>query len=154
MYIGKVEKGGPVMDTQEAMKEALGIIEKSRHCLLSTNVADGLPGVRVMSNRKYEGIKDIWFKTETSSRKVQQLEKDNRVCLCYLDNEMERELILEGYMEILQDLESKKMLWQEGDEKFSPQGVDDPGTTILHFRAVRGEYIDALQNHDVTFDIE
>ena len=142
------------MDKREAIKEALNIIDKSRHCLLSTNVEDGFPNVRVMSNRKNEGLKNIWFKTETSSRKVQQLQKDNRACVCYLDSELARELILEDYIEILQDVKSKWKVWKEGDEKYNPLGPKDPGLTALRFTAIRGEYIDALQNHDVAFDIE
>ena len=142
------------MDKQEAIKEALDIVNKSRLCLLSTNVENGFPNVRVMSNRKYEGLRNIWFKTDTSSRKVQQLQKDNRACVCYLDNELARELILEGYMEILQDVESKRKVWEEGDEKYNPLGPEDPDLTVLLFTAIHGEYIDALKNHDVAFDIE
>jgi len=142
------------MDKQEAINQALEIIEKSRNCLLGTNGDDGYPNIKAMTNRKHEGIKRIWFNTDTSSRRVQQLRKDSKACVYYLDAELGRGLMLVGNIEILQDVESKKMLWTEGDEIFRPLGVEDPEYTVLRFTAKQGNLVDALKNDDATFDVE
>ncbi|MFC1921637.1 pyridoxamine 5'-phosphate oxidase family protein [Chloroflexota bacterium] len=143
------------MDKQEAIKQALDIIEKSRHCLLGTNGDDGYPNIKTMSNRrKHEGLKKIWLHTDASSRRVQQLGRDNRACIYYLDGQQGRGLMLVGDIEILQDLESKNIIWTEEDGKYYPLGIEDPEYTVLCFTAKRADFVDAMKNDGLTFDID
>jgi general stress protein 26 len=57
-------------------------------------------------------------------------------------------LRLVGHIEILQDAESRRLIWQPGDEMFYPLGVDDPDYTVLRFTAERGNYYEGLENID------
>lgn len=140
------------MNKQEAITQGLKLIEKSNFCMLGTNGKDGFPNIKGMTNLKHEGLKRIWFSTNTSSKRVQQLRKDNRACVYYVDEKPFRGLMLVGTIEILQDIESKKMLWSEGAEKYYPLGVEDPDYSVLYFTAKRGNYYQALKN--ITFEIE
>jgi general stress protein 26 len=74
------------VDKQEAMAEGLQLVERSKICLLGTNREDGFPNIKAMINAKHEGFNKIWLSTNTSSRRVQQLRKDNRACLYYVDD--------------------------------------------------------------------
>ncbi len=139
------------MDKQEAMAEGLQLIERSKICLVGTNGEDGFPNIKAMMNAKHEAINRIWLSTNTSSRRVQQLKKDNRACVYYVDDQEFKGLMLTGTIEILQDLESRQMLWADGDERYYPLGVEDPDYTVLCFTAYRGNYYHKLQN--VTFEI-
>jgi hypothetical protein len=78
-------QGNQIKDAQEAITQGLGLIEKSDFCMLGTNGEDGFPNIKGMMNLKHEGLKKIWFSTNTSSRRVQQLKKDNRACVYYVD---------------------------------------------------------------------
>ena len=140
------------MNKQEAITQGLTLIEQAIFCMLGTNGDDGFPNIKGMMNLKHKGLKKIWFSTNTSSRRVQQLKKDNRVCVYYVDDNPFKGLMLVGTIEILQDVESKKMLWSEGTEKYYPMGVEDPDYSVLRFTAGWGNYYQAMEN--ITFEIE
>ncbi len=140
------------MDKQEAMAEGLRLIERSTICLLGTNGEDGCPNIKAVMNAKHEGISKIWFSTNTSSRRVQQLKRDNRACVYYVDDKDFKGLMLTGTIQILQDLKSRQMLWADGDERYYPLGVKDPDYSVLCFTARKGNYYHKLQN--ITFEIE
>jgi general stress protein 26 len=140
------------MDKQEAMAEGLQLIERSSICLLGTNGEDGFPNIKAMMNAKHEGMSKIWFSTNTSSKRVQQLKKDNRACVYYVDDKDFKGLMLTGTIQILRDLKSRQMLWHEGDERYYPLGVEDPDYSVLCFTAHKGNYYHRLKN--ITFEIE
>ena len=140
------------MDKQEAMTEGLKLIERSSICLLGTNGEDGFPNVKAMMNARHEGINKIWFSTNTSSKRVQQLKKDNRACVYYVDDKDFRGLMLIGTIRILRDLKTRKMLWSDGDERYYPLGVEDPDYSVLYFTARKGNYYHRRKN--ITFEIE
>ena len=140
------------MNKQEAIAQGLELIEKSNICMLGTNGDDGFPNIKGMMNLKHDGLKKIWFSTNTSSKRVQQLRNDNRACVYYVDNKDFKGLMLVGTIEILQDIESKKMLWSEGAERYYPMGVEDPDYSVLLFTAKRGNYYHNLNN--ITFEID
>jgi general stress protein 26 len=139
------------MNEQEAISQGLELVESSRICLLGTNAGDGFPNIKAMLNLKHEGLKHVWFSTNTSSKRVQQLKKDNRACVYYVDEKDFRGLMLVGTIEILQDLESRKMLWSDGAEVYYPLGVEDPDYSVLHFTARKGNYYHGLAN--ISFEI-
>ena len=108
-----------------------------------------------MSNRhRNEGLKKIRLHTDASSRRVQQIRRDKKACIYFLDAEKGRGLMLVGDMEILQDLESKKIIWTEEQNQFYPLGIEDPEYTVLGFTAKWANYVDAMKNDGLTFEIE
>ena len=146
------KQGDLMMDTQEAITQGMELIEKSNICMLGTNSEDGFPNIKALMNLKHEGMKKIWFSTNTSSKRVQQLKKNNWVCVYYVDEKNFKGLMLIGTVEILQDHESRKMLWSEGAEVYYPLGVEDPDYSVLCFTAQKGNYYHGLKN--ITFEIE
>jgi len=146
------KKGGnSVLNQQEAISRGLGLINSSKICLLGTNAEDGFPNIKAMLNLRHEGLKHIWFSTNTSSKRLQQLKRDKRACVYYVDEKNFRGLMLVGTVDVLQDIESKTMLWSEGAEVYYPLGVEDPDYSVLRFTARRGNYYHGLRN--ITFDI-
>ena len=140
------------MNEQEAIEQGLELVAKSKIAFLGTNSESGHPNIKAMMNLKHEGLKKVWFSTNTSSRRVNQLRKDNRACVYYVDENDFKGLMLIGTVEILQDIESRKMLWSDGAEIYYPQGVEDPDYSVLYFMAERGNYYHGLKN--INFEIE
>jgi general stress protein 26 len=140
------------MNEHEALSEGLKLVEHSKICLLGTNGDDGFPNIKAMMNLKHDGLKKIWFSTNTSSKRVGQLRRDNRACVYYVDENSFRGLMLVGTVEILQDRNSRKMLWTNGAEVYYPLGIDDPDYSVLRFTAKQGNYYHGLKN--ITFEIE
>lgn len=145
-------KGDLIRDEKEAIAQGLELVEKSAVCMLGTNGDDGFPNIKAMLSLKHEGLRKIWFSTNTSSKRVQQLRKNNRTCVYYVDEKNFRGLMLTGTVEILQDIKSRKMLWIDGAEVYYPLGVEDPDYSVLCFTAKRGNYYHQLKN--ISFEIE
>ena len=102
------------MDKQEAVTEGLELVERSNICLLGTNGEDGFPNIKAMMNLKHEGISNIWFSTNTSSKRVQQLKKDNRACVYYVDDKNFKGLMLTGTIHSCKTSSQRQMLWGAG----------------------------------------
>lgn len=140
------------MNIQDANKKGLELVETSKIALVGNVDGNGFPNIKAMLNLKHDGLKNFWFSTNTSSKRVQQLKKDGKACIYFVDEANFKGLMLTGNIEILQDLESRKMLWNEGCEIYYPLGVEDPDYSVLHFTADRGNYYHKLENID--FEIE
>jgi len=139
------------MEKEEAIKEALSLADRSRVAMLGTNGDDGYPNIKAMFKTENEDLKTIWFSTNTSSKRVAQLNRDSKACVYFVDLDQVKGLMLVGNAEVLQDIESKKRLWREGFERYYPLGVTGPDYSVLRFMAQRGNYYHALSN--VTFEL-
>jgi general stress protein 26 len=51
-------------------------------------------------------------------------------------------------MEVLEDSESKEMIWQDGDTMYYPLGVTDPDYCVLKFTADSGRYYSNFKSED------
>ena len=130
------------MNESEVRANALELVERSLIAMVGTLGEDGDPQIKAMIKAEHEGLETIWFSTNTSSEHVAQLEKDSRACVYFGQwaEEPWRGLTLGGRMEILRDRASRERLWEEGCEKFYPQGIEDPDYTVLRFAAEWGKY--------------
>jgi len=72
--------------------------------------------------------------------RVKQFTENPKASLYFYDKRFIRGVMLKGTVEILQDEESKKMIWLDGDEKYYPLGVSDPDYCIIKFTAFSGRY--------------
>lgn len=113
---------------------------------------DGFPNLKAMlPPRKHEGIKTFYFTTNTSSMRVAQYRANSKACIYFCDKRYFRGVMLKGTMEVLEDEESKEMIWQEGDTMYYPKGVTDPDYCVLKFTAQCGRYYNdfSSQNFDI-----
>jgi len=140
------------MTREEAIKESLKLAEKSEIVMLGSNGVNGYPHIKAMIKRENEGIGTIWFSTNTSTKRVPQVMKDPKTCVYFVDFDQWKGLMLVGTIEVLQDAESKKRLWEESDRRYYPKGVTDPDYTVLRFTAEWGNYYHKISN--VTFNID
>lgn len=136
------------MDKKAALKQALELLDSSATALLGSNGSDGYPNIKGMLKIENEGLKTIWFTTNTSSKRVERFRKDKRACVYVLDAAAYKGLMLVGDIEVLRDEASRKRIWRQGFECYYPKGVDDPDYSVLRFRALRGNYYHGLSNID------
>ena len=139
------------MQKEEAIRESLALADNSVSVMLGTNGDNGYPNIKAMFKMENEGLKTIWFSTNTSSKRVAQLIQDPKACVYFADFKQLKGLMLIGNIEVLQDIESKKRLWREGYELYYPEGVNDPDYTVLRFTSQWGNYYHMLNN--VTFEL-
>lgn len=89
-------------------------------CALITLDGEGRPRVRAMSPFIPESDLIVWFGTNSKSRKVDQIKKDPRVTLYYLDSDSSGYVMIHGIAQIVDDLEEKEKHWKDEWEAFYP----------------------------------
>ena len=136
---------------KKVMRAALKLVKRSKICMLGTMGEEGYIDMRAMLNLKQRGLQQIWFSTNTSSKKIDQIKKDPRACVYYVDETNFEGLRLTGRIQILQDSRSRKMLWSEGFKIYYPLGLNDPDYTVLKFTAQKASYYSDLNN--ITFEV-
>lgn len=128
------------------------LIDKQGVAFISSVDADGFPNTKAMlPPRKREGIRVFYFTTNTSSMRVAQYRNHPKACIYFCDKRFFRGVMLKGTMEVLEDSESKEMIWREGDTMYYPKGVTDPDYCVLRFTAAEGRYYSNFKSE--TFEV-
>lgn len=126
------------------------LIDKQKICFLGTIGEDARPHIKAMlAPRKRNGVKEFFLSTNTSSNKVKALRQNPKACLYFCDRRFYRGLELNGTVEILEDQDSKTMLWEKGDTMYYKEGVTDPDYCVLKFIATSARYYSGLKSVDV-----
>jgi len=129
------------------------LIDKQSISFIGSIDENGFPNLKAMlPPRKREGIKIFYFTTNTSSMRVSQYRKKPKSCIYFCDKRFFRGIMLIGRMEVLEDAASKKLIWQDGDERYYSKGVTDPDYCVLKFTAETGRYYSNFNSE--TFPIE
>ena len=125
------------------------LIDKQGASFIASISEDGFPNMKAMlPPRKRKGIKEFWFTTNTSSMRAAQYRKNPNASIYFCDKRFFRGVMLLGTMEVLEDAESKQMIWQEGDTMYYPKGVTDPDYCVLKFTAIKGRYYSNFHSED------
>lgn len=102
---------------------------------------EGYPITKAMLKpRERNGIKEFWFSTNTSSNKVKFFRQNPKASIYFVDKRFFRGASLAGTVEVSENEEDKRRIWQEGDDMYYKQGVTDPDYCVLKFTAIRGRY--------------
>jgi general stress protein 26 len=124
------------------IKQTIGnLIDRQSVSFIGSVDDDGFPNLKAMlPPRIREEIKTFYFTTNTSSKRVAQYRKNAKACIYFYDKRFYRGVMLKGVMEVLEDADSKEMIWQQGDTLYYPLGVTDPDYCVLKFTADSGRY--------------
>lgn len=126
------------------------MIDKQSICYISSNDKDGFPNTKAMLKpRKRNGIKEIYFSTNTSSLKVNSFRKNPKACVYFCDKRFYRGLMIKGTVEVLEDQESKNMLWKFGDTMYYKKGVTDPDYCVLKFTSISARYYSNFKSIEI-----
>ncbi len=135
---------------RDAEKTIGNMIDKQRVCYISSVDEDGFPNTKAMLRpRKRNGIKEIYLSTNTSSLKVSSFRNNPKACLYFCDRRFFRGIMLKGTVEILEDQESKDMIWQVGDTMYYPKGKTDPDYCVIKFTSVCARYYSNFKSEDL-----
>jgi general stress protein 26 len=139
------------------MRDASGtignLIDKASVSIISSIDEDGFPNSKAMlPPRKREGIKHIFFTTNTSSMRVKQYTNNPKACVYFFDKRFYRGVMLRGSMKVLRDNASRRSIWKDGDELYYPKGVTDPDYCVLRFTAQDGRYYSNFKSENFEVD--
>jgi general stress protein 26 len=138
---------------RDASQTIGNLIDNASISIISSVDEDGFPNSKAMlPPRKRDGIKHIYFTTNTSSMRVQQYLNNPKASVYFFDKRFYKGVMLRGTMEILQDNASKEMIWKPGDEMYYPKGITDPDYCVLKFTAQNGRYYSNFKSKN--FEVE
>ncbi len=140
------------MEKGYAIKESLELVKNAKIAMLGTNNQEGYPNIKAMLNLSSDGLKDIWFSTNTSSKRVANIVKNPKACIYYVDDQNFMGLMLVGHVEVTRDEVARKKLWFDGADRYYSKGINDPDYTVLHFKAHKGNFYHKLENLEFTID--
>lgn len=134
-------------------EETVGkMIDKAGTSFLAYLDDEGYPITKAMLKpRERDGIKTLWFSTNTSSNKVKCLKANSKASVYFVDKRFFRGVSLVGTVEVLETAEAKQRIWRDGDTMYYKEGVTDPDYCVLKFTARKGRYYSNFRSVD--FDL-
>ncbi len=144
------------------MNNVISIIENSKAAYFASIDENGRPEIRALLNlcnpKKYKGLVgkalvqngetlDLYFTTNTSSKKVARLRNNPNVALYFCEPDKFRGICISGKAEEVTDQELKESFWQKGWTMYYPLGKTDPDYTILHVTSEKIEGWYDLNKH-------
>ena len=133
--------------SRDPLKMANELVKKSGETLVGSVDDEGYPNIKAMfSPRERDGIKQFYFTTNSSSRRVAQFLKNPKASIYFYGGG--RGLMLRGKMEVLHDGEAKERIWQEGDDHYYSKGVTDPDYCVIRFVSENGRLYENLASID------
>lgn len=125
------------------------LIDKAGNAFLSYVDGDGFPVAKAMlAPREREGIKTFYFTTNTSSDKVKCFRENPKCSVYFMDKRFFRGVSLSGTAEVLEDAQSKELIWRAGDTMYYKGGVADPDHCVLRLTVTKGRYYSNFKSED------
>lgn len=120
--------------------EIMNLIDRSLCADLGFTDEDGKQNIRRFFCVWHKGIGRHLISTNTSSSHVKSLLKKSDACLYFADNDSFEGICLPGNVIVHFEREYKELLWNEGDEKYYADGIDDEDYCVIEFIADSGRY--------------
>jgi general stress protein 26 len=111
-----------------------------RVALLTTVDRDGRFHTRPVQTLKVEADRTLWFFTDWSSPKVDELRHDVRVSLGYADSTKNVYVAVTGSGRLIRDSQKARELWSIEQRAYYPEGPEDERLALLRVVIERAEY--------------
>jgi general stress protein 26 len=108
--------------------------------LLTTVDRDGHFHTRPVQTLQVEADQALWFFTDWSSSKVEELHRDMRVSVGYADPIRNMYVAVSGSGNLFRDSEKAKQLWSIEQRAYYPEGPEDERLALLRVQIERAEY--------------
>ncbi len=134
-------------------EEIIKFISKQKTSFISSVDENGFPVTRAMlAPRKIDG-NEIYFSTNTSSKKIKQYKDNPKACVYfYKRGKIKYQgVTIKGTMQICTDQPTKEMIWRFGDRIFYKKGVTDPDYCVLKFTCKSAEYYCDFKTQNLEF---
>ena len=96
---------------------------------------DGYPASTTVTISKADGIKWLTFLSGLSANPAKRISKCNRACVCLSSSKYH--ISLQGTVEVLTDMKSKKENWQELMGEYYGDKWENPDYCVLRFATER-----------------
>lgn len=130
--------------THSDARQKLGeLINGIRIAMLTTVDADGSLRSRPMGTQEAEFDGSLWFFTDASSHKVEEIRGDYHVNVSYADADRQTYVSVSGRATLVRDRQTAERYWSPVMKAWFPGGLDDPNLALLRVEVDSAEYWDA-----------
>ena len=128
-------------DDLEKLREMIKDID---FCMLTTIDEEGDPHSRPMSsNGDIDPSGDLWFFTNASAHKVNEVANSPKVNVSFADPDNQRYVSVTGIAQLVRDRQKIDELWRPEFKMWFPKGKEDPEVALLRVTLEKGEYWDS-----------
>lgn len=120
--------------------EIYSLICRSLFANLGYTDGDGRQNIRRFFCVWHKGLGAHLISTNTSSAHIESLLKNSNSCLYFSDDKTFEGVCLYGSAVVHFERSYKELLWNDGDEKYYPKGIDDEDYCIIEFIAESGRF--------------
>jgi general stress protein 26 len=128
------------VDNAQLLREK---IKDVRIAMMTTTESDGTLRSRPMVAMEIEADGDLWFFTQASTPKVDEVEQQRHVNLSYSKVDANLFVSVSGTAALVRDRQKIKALWKPMLKAWFPKGEDDPDLALLKVTVKSAEYWDA-----------
>ena len=129
---------------EDDLQKLRGLVKDIDFCMLTTVVENGHLHSRPMSsNGDIDSNGSLWFFTNASSHKVNQIEKAPKVNVSFADPDSQRYVSISGTAQLVRDRNKIDELWRPEFKMWFPKGKDDPDVALLRVSLEQAEYWDS-----------
>lgn len=133
---------------QQAREITENLVKNAATAILSTVDEKGFPVTRAMLNLPNNSLKQIWFTTNTSSGKIDQIKNNSKGSVYFCAPQEWRGILMKGTITIIEDLETKKKIWQPDWTMYYPEGIEDPDFAVLLLQTEKGYLYNQMQKSE------
>ena len=126
-------------EREESIAKLREMLEDIDFCMMTT-IDSGHLRARPMSTQAAEFDSEVWFFTRDDSHKIEEIEKDNRVCLGYSKPDDQTYVSVSGRAEMTKDRAKMEELWSPILKAWFPEGLDDPNICLMKVAVEHAEY--------------
>ncbi len=127
--------------TTDQTRRVTELLKDERIGMFTTTAPDGTLTSRPMALQEVEFDGDLWFFASRTSRKVAHLTANPQVNVATIGSSSW--VSLTGHATVVDDLATKKELWNAVVEAWFPNGPEDPDVVLLRVDAASAEYWDS-----------
>jgi general stress protein 26 len=124
----------------ESLSKLIGLIQDIRIALLTTVDRQGGFHTRPVQTLQADADGGLWFFTDWSSAKADELRSDVRVSLGYADPAKNTYVALNGSGRLSRDIQRARQLWSAEQRAYYPEGPEDARLAVLRVTMERAEY--------------
>lgn len=129
-------------ERNERIKKLAELITDIDFAMLTTIEPDGSLRSRPMSTQQREFDGDLWFFTKADTPKVDEIEREQNVCVAYARPDKQHYVSVSGKARLVRDRAKIEELWNPAYKAWFPDGLDDPQLALLKVSAEKAEYWD------------
>lgn len=131
------------MENDEPQTKLVELIKAARICMLTTMDEQGNHIARPMSMQDVEFDGDLWFFTQSSSRKASHIRSNPDVGITFSDQKNNSWVSISGKAELIEDKTKAEELWNPILKSWFPDGADSPELILIKISAEGAEYWDS-----------